>query len=209
MTLALSASSASSLVHLALGFLKLPFLAQHLGLDLLGFGKFRVVGGEHLLQVRKLPVALTQIIGQRQTGLLGFGFGDGRAFGAHLGSHLFVEGLAGLGEVILRLLKAGFATPKVSFLGREFRLELLAGRSDHGGRKRFRQLDLGAAVRAEDLRVGHGVGPVVMGRDCIRICSVARVGERRYPRQSCRSWQWRHPGRCCRFRLLGGIVRHG
>jgi hypothetical protein len=56
----------------------------------------------------------------------------------------------------LRLPEVGFATAKVSFLDRKLRLELLAGRSDHGCRKRFRQLDLGATIRAEDLRLGHG-----------------------------------------------------
>jgi hypothetical protein len=45
-------------VHLTLGFLKLAFLAQHLGLDPLGFGKLRVVGGEHLLQFRTLRNAI-------------------------------------------------------------------------------------------------------------------------------------------------------
>ena len=111
------------------------------------------------MQIRQLPVALAKIIGQRQAGFLCLGFGDGGAFGADLGGHLLVEALAGLGEVILRLPKLSFATAKVGFLGRELRLELLAGRRDHRRRKRFGQLDLGAAVRADDLRVGHGVGP--------------------------------------------------
>ena len=175
-------------LDLALGVFELTLLAQHIGLGLLGFGELRVVRGEHLLQVRKLPVALAQIIGQRQTGLLRLGVGDGRAFGAQLVGHLVVDALAGLGEVILRLPELGFATAKIRFLGRKLCLELLAGRGDDRGRKRFGQLDLGAAFRADDLWVAHVIGPVVMGRDCIRLCSVARHGERRYPRQSCRSW---------------------
>ena len=124
-TLDLSASSASSLalsrtaprfclhllldgeLDLALGVFELALLAQHIGLGLLGFGELRVVRGQHLLQFRKLPVPLAEIIRQRQTGLLCLGFGDGGAFGPQLSRDLFVEALARLGEVVLRLLEAG------------------------------------------------------------------------------------------------------
>ncbi|UWU90741.1 hypothetical protein [Bradyrhizobium sp. CB1015] len=39
-------------------------------MDLLRFGKLRIVGGEHLLQVRKLAVALAEVICERKTRLL-------------------------------------------------------------------------------------------------------------------------------------------
>ena len=79
-------------LDLALGVFELTLLAQHIGLGLLGFGELRVVRGQHLLQFRKLPVPLTEIIRQRETRLLCLGVGDGGAFGPQLRRDLFVDG---------------------------------------------------------------------------------------------------------------------
>ena len=107
---------------------------------------------------------------------------------------------AGFRKVILRLPETGLATAEIGFLGRELRLQLFAGRSDHRRCERFRQLDLGATVRADDLRVGHGFGPVVIAPDCIGILGRADAMPRRYPRQS------RRPRITAKSRALAGAT---
>jgi hypothetical protein len=172
----------------AFGVFEFTLLAQHIGLGLLGLGKLRIVRGEHLLQIRKLAVALAEIVRERKTRLFCLRFGDGGALGPQLGRDLFIDGFARLGEVVLRLPELGLTTAEIGFLGCKLRFEPPAGLGDQGRCKRFGQLDLGAAFRADDLRVVHGFGPVVIARDCIGISGADRAVPRCYPRQSRRSW---------------------
>jgi hypothetical protein len=50
------------------------------------------VPGKHLLQISNLPVALTEVVDQRQARLFGFRFRNGSAFRLQFGGHLIVDG---------------------------------------------------------------------------------------------------------------------
>ena len=57
--------------------------------------------------------------------------------------------------------------PKLFFLVRKLPLEAPLGLRDQRGGERFGQLDRGAAIRADDLWVGHGRGPRIGVAPCI------------------------------------------
>jgi hypothetical protein len=141
-------------------------LAQHTGLGGLGLGQLGIVGGQVLPQLGELPVALFKIVGERHTGLLRFSFDDGGTLRLQFGRNLVVDRLAGLGEIVLGLFESRFALAEVGFLCRELLLELPAGLGNERCGEGFRQLDFGMAVRADDLWLGHCVGPVRMGVEC-------------------------------------------
>ncbi len=113
---------------------------------MLGVGELRLVGGKDLLQIRKLPVALAKLFGQRQARLPGFRFNDGGAFRLQFGGHLIVDGLARPGEVFFGLFETGLASAKVGFPGRKLLFELPAGIGEQGRGERFGQLDLGSIM---------------------------------------------------------------
>ena len=159
---------------LALGVFELTLFAQHIGLGLLGFGELRVVRGKHLLQIGKLPVPLAKIIRQRQDGPSLPRLRRWRRVRRAAWPRPARRGFAGLGEIVLRLPELGFATAEIGLLGRELRLELLARGGDQRGRKGFGQLDLGAAVRADDLGVAHAIGPLMVKCECIRVSGISR-----------------------------------
>jgi hypothetical protein len=62
-------------LDLPFGIIDFALLAHDLGL--LGLGELRIFGDKDLLEIRKLPVALAKLFGQRKARLPGFRFNDG------------------------------------------------------------------------------------------------------------------------------------
>ena len=97
------------------------------------------------------------------------------ALDLQFGRQLFVDGFPRLGKVILRLPEPSLAAAKVGLLGCELRLELFACLGDERRRKRLGQLDLGATIWADNLRVGHRIGTGATARNCTGILGAAQA----------------------------------
>ncbi|MGX1168466.1 hypothetical protein AB7M16_004732 [Bradyrhizobium sp. USDA 372] len=126
-----------------------------------------------MLQIRQLPVAFAEFIGDRQPCSLCFHFDDIGPLRLQLCGDLFVDGLASFRDFFAGLLEQRFAPAKVRFLGGKLLVELAARLRNQGRRERFCQLDFSAAARADDLGIGHGIGPRMIVRDSTgRGCAV-------------------------------------
>ena len=146
---------------------KFAFLAKHIRLGLLCRCELFGVGGEDLLHLRQPLVAFAEFVSQRQTGPLGLRFGDLGTLGPQLRRHALVDGFPGFRKLLLGLPEPRFALAKLRLLVRKLSLEAPLSLRDQRGGKGFGQLDRGAAIRADDLRVGHGRGPRIGVAPCI------------------------------------------
>ena len=146
-------------VDFAPRIVELALLAKHIRLGLLRRCELLAVGGENLLHLCQPLVAFSEFVGQRQTGPLGLRFGDLGTLGLQLRRHALVDGFPGLRKLLLGLSELRFALAKLLLLRRKLALEAPLGLRDQRGGEGFGQLDRGAAIRADDLWVGHWRGP--------------------------------------------------